>query len=104
MTKKRSVVGVSDPNLALAKLKESPHAYSLAITDLTMPGITGIELATRFLRLKPNLPIILVTGYSGSITPAAAKALGIRELLFKPLTLAAAAQAINRVLSPTSVQ
>ena len=55
------------------------------ITDETMPGLTGMDLATRMLQLKPGLPLILCTGYSEYATPELAKNAGIAAFFYKPL-------------------
>lgn len=62
-----------------------PSKYDVVITDLTMPRMTGMELANRLLQARPGLPIILCTGYSESVTREAAEAAGIREFILKPI-------------------
>lgn len=76
----------------------SPDAFDLIITDQTMPGITGSDLACRMLQIRPDIPIILCTGYSNQIDEATAKSLGIREFALKPLTKGTMAQLIRKVL------
>ncbi|MBM9615939.1 PAS domain S-box protein [Desulfobulbus rhabdoformis] len=85
---------------ALAAFREDPDRFDLIITDQTMPGMTGIELAQRILSLKPEMPIILCTGYSTLISEEEAKAHGIREFALKPLTKKDLALLIRQVLSP----
>jgi signal transduction histidine kinase/CheY-like chemotaxis protein len=68
--------------------------YSAVVTDQTMPGLTGAELAKRILQIKPEFPVILCTGYSEIITAEMAKALGIRQYLIKPINLSDLAEAI----------
>jgi DNA-binding NtrC family response regulator len=55
------------------------------ITDQTMPGMTGAELAAQLLQIRPDLPIILCTGYSSIISMEEAKSMGIRTYAAKPL-------------------
>lgn len=93
-----SVVGANNPLNALEAFQEKPGTFSLVITDLTMPGMSGFELASALHKLRPELPIIVMTGHSGTITPDDAQAVGIRELLFKPLTIQCAAEAVQRAL------
>jgi DNA-binding NtrC family response regulator len=76
-----------------------PYDFDLVITDQTMPSMSGVELATVLLKIRPELPVILATGYSTVINPEKAKAMGIREFLFKPSTAQSLGQAIQRALS-----
>ncbi len=83
---------------ALTTFAKQPYAYDLVITDQTMPGMTGIDLARRMLQLRPNLPIILCTGYSSLITEDKAKAAGIKGLTMKPIAKGDIAKLIRKVL------
>nr|WP_320011784.1 response regulator [uncultured Desulfobulbus sp.] len=85
---------------ALAAFRDDPDRFDLIITDQTMPGMTGTELAQRILALQPEMPIILCTGYSTLISEEEAKAHGIREFALKPLTKKDLALLIRQVLSP----
>jgi len=85
---------------ALTTFQNHPDLYDLVITDQTMPGMTGMDLARRLLLLRPNLPIILCTGYSTLISKEEAKAHGIREFALKPLTKKDMATLIKKVLHP----
>lgn len=85
---------------ALEHFLSSPDAYSVVITDQTMPGVTGMQLAESLLREKPNLPIILYTGYSDVVTPAKVKQLGIRALVKKPLDIPEFRKTLESILSP----
>ncbi|MEZ5338564.1 MAG: PAS domain S-box protein [bacterium] len=75
-----------------------PQAFDLVLTDQTMPQITGDELARRMLAIRPELPIVICTGYSQTLPPEAAKRLGIREYLFKPVRMHELAAALRSVL------
>ena len=75
-----------------------PHDFDLVITDLTMPQMTGVELAAAFVKIRPDLPIILCSGFNESVSPETARELNIREFLMKPAKLADFAKAIRRVL------
>lgn len=74
-----------DSQAALDLFSQDPTAFDLVITDQTMPGLTGAELAQEMLALRPELPVILCTGYSEQVDEAKAKALGIRGYLTKPM-------------------
>ncbi|MGM0576205.1 MAG: ATP-binding protein [Myxococcota bacterium] len=83
---------------ALELFRATPHRFDLVISDQTMPLMTGDSLARQILRLRPELPVILYTGFSHAITAEQARAMGIREFLMKPLDLEEMAAAIRRVL------
>ena len=73
-------------------------AFDLVITDQTMPEITGVMLAAELLKLKSDLPVILFTGYSESVSRETAQEVGIREFLMKPLSKRELAGAVRRAL------
>ncbi len=83
---------------ALALFKAKPEAFDLVITDMTMPNMTGDELAKELMAVRPDIPIILCTGFSAGITKEKAKALGIRSLVSKPILKRDIAEAIRKVL------
>jgi PAS domain S-box-containing protein len=83
---------------ALALFKESPSRFDLIITDQTMPGTTGVELAKRIFAIRPDVPIILCTGFSHLVDAESAKAAGIRGYMMKPLTKREIAKTIRNVL------
>ncbi len=83
---------------ALAAIEADPTAVDVVITDLTMPGMTGDVLAQRLKILRPDLPVIMCTGYSERITPEAAKALGIDEFVMKPVLMGDLAKVVRKVL------
>jgi len=83
---------------ALALFKESPSRFDLVITDQTMPGTTGVELAKKIFAIRPDMPIILCTGYSHLVDTESAKAAGIRGFAMKPLTKREIAKTIRNVL------
>jgi PAS domain S-box-containing protein len=92
------LVGRSNSVEAWEVFRDHPHDFDLVITDMTMPNLTGIELAQQCLRVRPDIPIILCTGFSEEITPESVKKIGIRELIMKPLLKYQLASAIRRAL------
>ena len=84
---------------ALALFRKSPGAFDLVITDLTMPEINGLEVARTLHTLRPELPVILVSGFAPDATPDRLRAAGIGELLIKPVSLPALAEALQRALT-----
>lgn len=76
------------PFKALQEFSTQPDVFDLVITDQTMPGMTGMDLAASLLKLKPKLPIILCTGFNNIATPEAITSLGIAALFIKPVKVA----------------
>ena len=72
--------------LALDEFKRSPHRYDLVITDMTMPIMTGDLLARKLLQIRPDIPIVLCTGYHERFTEDAAREAGIRAYVEKPVS------------------
>ena len=83
---------------ALAELLNPELACDALITDLTMPAMTGVELALQVFPVRPTLPIILVSGSSGQLTATELRKVGIRELLGKPVDYATLARVLREVL------
>jgi two-component system, cell cycle sensor histidine kinase and response regulator CckA len=71
----------------------------LVITDQTMPGLTGAELAAEMLQIRPDLPVILCTGYSSIISRDEARSMGIRSFAAKPLGRREMAMLIRKSLN-----
>ena len=72
---------------AYGEFKKNPYEFDLLITDMTMPGLTGDKLATKILKIRPDFPIILSTGYSENISEADAIKIGIRKYVQKPIAI-----------------
>ncbi len=83
---------------ALDLFKADPERFDLVITDLTMPKMTGDLLAQELMRMRPEIPVILFTGYSDLVSRERFNKLGIRDCLMKPLTRKDLAESIRRVL------
>lgn len=81
-----NVTSFTDSTKALETFKANPDQFDLIITDQTMPKLTGAEMAKSMLKVRPDLPIILCTGYSTIISKEDAQALGIREFVLKPIS------------------
>lgn len=86
------------PLQAWELIEKDPYSWDLIITDLTMPGLTGIQLAEKIRVLRPELPVLLVTGYSGSWTPGQLAEKGIIEMMAKPISTPNLAAAVARAL------
>ncbi|MEJ0035674.1 MAG: PAS domain S-box protein [Gammaproteobacteria bacterium] len=87
---------------ALAQVRESPQAFDVVLTDLSMPGLSGTDVARELMRLRPGLPVILTSGYPDRVTQDLAS-LGIRMRLDKPFDRRALGEALNKVLG-SSIQ
>ncbi len=83
---------------ALETFQNQPDHFDLVITDQTMPGMTGIDLARRMLQTRPDIPIILCTGYSSTTSEKKAKSMGIKAFALKPLSKKDIAVLIRKVL------
>ncbi len=83
---------------ALHQFEHDPDLFDLIITDMTMPNMTGEELATNILRLRPAKKIILCTGYSDLINNEKARQLGIRAYIMKPVVMDTLAVTVRNVL------
>jgi PAS domain S-box-containing protein len=83
---------------ALALITDSPAAFDLLITDMTMPQLTGLELTAKALAIRSDLPIILCTGFSELINKEQARAMGIRAYLMKPVSVNELAIAVRKAL------
>ena len=80
------VGGLTVPEEAVARLRSSPRAFDLLISDVKMPGCTGLEVARAAQAVNPKLPIILVSGFLSHDIASEARELGIRRMLNKPLS------------------
>jgi two-component system cell cycle sensor histidine kinase/response regulator CckA len=83
---------------ALGTFQNQPYDFDLVITDQTMPGMTGLDMARRMLQIRHNIPIILCTGYSARVDEEKAKSQGIKEFAMKPLNNSTIARLIRKVL------
>ena len=83
---------------ALALIKENPSRFDLVITDQTMPEMTGVELAREILALRPDMPLIMCTGFSHLVNEESAREAGINAFVMKPLTKREIARTVREVL------
>ena len=83
---------------ALHAFGARPDSFDLVISDMTMPNMTGIVLAREILKIRPDTPIILCTGFSEAVDENRAKLLGIKEFLMKPVALRDLATTVKKIL------
>jgi PAS domain S-box-containing protein len=93
-----NVTAVSSGIEALDVVTKGPGKIDLIITDMTMPGMTGVELSTKLLKTQPDIPIILCTGYHETATQKKVKELGIQGYLSKPYSQREMAKIIRDIL------
>lgn len=93
-----TVQAVADPIQALDLFRAAPASYDLVITDMTMPRMTGDKLAAELLRCRPDVPIILCTGFSEGMSASRAQAIGIADFATKPLSMRDLISRIRQIL------
>jgi CheY-like chemotaxis protein len=91
-------VGFDSSSAALAAFRATPHRFDAVITDDAMPDRVGTELAHEIRRLRPAVPIILMSGYDGPQLTHRAAAVGVNEVLRKPLHRGDLAESLARAL------
>jgi CheY-like chemotaxis protein len=91
-------LGFNQPRHALAELTKNPQRIDALISDLAMPGMTGFDVAREAFALRPDLPIIVVSGYIRPQDATTAHALGVQRMILKPDTVDALAAALHEVL------
>lgn len=93
-----SVQTEKNSQVALNKFRDNPQGIDLLISDVTMPHLTGDRLARECLAVRPNLPIILMTGYTDLVSDQGLNELGVRALVMKPVVGTAFLAKIRRLL------
>ena len=92
------VVGTSSPRQALELFAERSEQFDMLITDLTMAELTGLELSVQVKKLRPDLPIILITGYSEQVSKEAAVKAGVAEYCMKPISMRELSSVVGKFL------
>ncbi|THB72430.1 MAG: response regulator [Desulfobacteraceae bacterium] len=88
----------TDPEEALRVFTKDPDSYDLVITDMTMPKMTGVKLASAMFSIRKDIPVIISTGYSSLISETDAEHLGLAGLVMKPIDIRETAGLIRSVL------
>ncbi len=91
------VAGFSRPAEALAAFRATPHQFDLAIADCSMPGLSGLQLAAELLALRPELPVLLCSGYITEALEAEGRRTGIRRWLLKPTPIEELSKILNQL-------
>jgi CheY-like chemotaxis protein len=82
-----SFSGFTDPHEALSAFHAHPQDYDIVVTDLSMPGMSGFQVAREVLEVRPEIPVLMTTGYVRAEDDAAARDIGVREVMLKPVTV-----------------
>lgn len=94
-----NVTAMDNSIQAFVAFNSDPGRFDVVITDQTMPGLTGTELAKKMLAIRPDIPIVLITGFSETVSAELARALGIRRYLMKPLDLGHLAETVLDIVN-----
>ncbi|EEF60390.1 PAS/PAC sensor hybrid histidine kinase [Pedosphaera parvula Ellin514] len=94
-----NVTGFTNPLEALAAFKSDPDQFDLVVTDMSMPYLDGPRLIVEIKKIRPDIPIVMTTGYIRSQDVESAKGLGIAELILKPNTIHELAQTLHTILA-----
>ena len=97
-----SATAVSESGAALAIFRENPDKYDLVLTDQTMPDMTGIDLARKLISVRPDIPVVLITGYRDVVDMESAREAGVKAVVGKPMSRAEMGKTIKEVLTPDS--
>ena len=90
--------GFTVPHEALAAFEKSPGEFDAVITDLSMAKLTGLELGVKILAIRPDIPILIATGFNSALTPELVQQRGFQDLLLKPFSPDRLAEALQRGL------
>jgi CheY-like chemotaxis protein len=93
------VTTAADSREALETLRRDPHAFDLVLTDQSMPHLSGVELACELHKLRPEIPVVLTSGYSESLHGKSPEAVGVRSILWKPYTVEELSRAVTEALA-----
>jgi CheY-like chemotaxis protein len=93
------VTGKTSSQEALEVFRLEPEKFTLIVTDYTMPYMTGIDLAREVIKIKPDIPVVLCTGFNDSLTLDKVSSFGIKEILFKPVNLNTLGETIHNILN-----
>ena len=83
---------------ALELFRSKPNDFDLVITDMTMPNLTGDRLAVELMKIRPDTPVILCTGYSRKLSDETVRQIGIKALTYKPIAMVELSKMVRKVL------
>lgn len=91
----------TDPRRALEEIRHDPQRFDVLLTDMTMPGMTGIELARGAAAAGATMPVILLSGWIDAESERAARSAGIARILSKPIQVTSLVDVVTEVVSDT---
>ena len=94
----------SCPVEALKTFHNAPEKYDLIITDMSMPRMSGEQFTSEELGIRPDIPVIVCTGFSRKITPDKIREMGIRDVLMKPVLIQELSEKIRSILDNPAAQ
>jgi CheY-like chemotaxis protein len=94
-----TVSGFDDPDAALRAFRSQPDQFDVVVTDVSMPRMSGPDLAAQLRKIRPDVPIIMTSGYLRSEDIEAAKRLGINQLIYKANTIDELGAALRKEIS-----
>ena len=93
-----TVDGHQNPLEALDLFKSSPDSFDMIITDMSMPHMTGEQLVSHIFRIRPDIPVILCTGYNEDLTDEKARDMGLKAIMNKPVNIRELVTGVRAVL------
>ena len=93
-----SVTTKTSSNAALELFRSKPNDFDLVISDVTMPGMTGDELSKELIMIRPDIPVILCTGYTKRFSKDDASEIGIKAFVYKPIVKEDLAKTVRNIL------
>jgi CheY-like chemotaxis protein len=91
------VTGQTDPVQALKLFRANPAAFDAVVTDLAMPQLSGFDFAAQLLAVRPDLPIVMTSGYVRTEDQERALHMGLRDLILKPDTIEQLSRTLDRL-------
>jgi CheY-like chemotaxis protein len=92
------VTGCTSPEEALEIFRSGPRNFDVVVSDLSMPAMSGVDLARELLQIRPGMPILIASGYFAPADNETVRSLGLPDLLLKPNTIEKLGQALHRVI------
>ena len=89
---------------AYETFNQNPDQFDLVITDMTMPNLAGDMLAVKLMSIRPDIPVILCTGYSKKTSDQTALYMGIKAFAYKPIVKADLAKTVRKVLDQAKAE
>ena len=88
---------------ALEAFRSNPDKFDMVITDMAMPNMPGDKLSVELIKIRPDIPVLLCTGFSEAMSVEKAASLGIKGFLLKPIIMKDLAQKIREVLDACKI-